>query len=326
MRKSIYGLILLLSTKVMLASDGVVETMSKNANERIESGIKPGLLYEVFSFLESKDLKVLIKDFVSVALFRIASIIVLIFIGKRVIRITSNLLIRLEQIKKIEKSLIVFIVSVYKVLSYLILISIAFRILGINEASLATILGAAGVGIGFAAKDILGNFAGGLIILMFKPYKISDFIDIDGKNGEVQGISIFATEMNTVDNKKIIVPNGKIITTSIINYTANKVRRVEIEFGISYKSDFRKAIKLLSEISSNHDKVLQQIEKTIRVKSLSDSSVIILYRIWCKKEDYWDVYYDSIELAKDMFEREGIEIPFPQMDVHLKREESKDIE
>lgn len=326
MRKSLYGLILLLSTKVMLASDGVVETVTKNANERVEIGIKPGFLYEVFSFLESKDLKVLIKDFISVALFRIVSIIILFFIGKRVIRVTSNLLTRLEQTKKIEKSLIVFIVSVYKVLSYLILISIAFRILGINEASLATILGAAGVGIGFAAKDILGNFAGGLIILMFKPYKISDFIDIDGKNGEVQGISIFATEMNTVDNKKIIVPNGKIITTSIINYTANKVRRVEVEFGISYKSDFRKAIKLLSEVSSNHDKVLQQIEKTIRVKSLSDSSVIILYRVWCKKEDYWDVYYDSIELAKDMFEREGIEIPFPQMDVHLKREENKDME
>ena len=320
MRKCLYSLILLIFSKVMFAAEGT-DIIAKNAAERAQQGIKPGLLYEIYSFLGEKDIKVLVKDALLVVIFRGIMIVILVFIGKRFIKFTSNLLVKLETNKKVDKSLITFIVSVYKVFSYLILIAIAFRILGINEASLATILGAAGVGVGFAAKDILGNFAGGLIILIFKPYKVSDFIDIEGKSGEVQGISIFATEMNTIDNKKIIVPNGKIITTHIVNYTANKVRRVEIEFAIAYKSDFRKAIKLLTEISDNHDKILQKIEKVIRVKSLADSSVIIHYRVWCKKEDYWDVYYDSIELAKDMFEREGIEIPFPQMDVHIKKEE-----
>lgn len=290
------------------------------AEKASEKGIKTGLLYDIYSFVNQENFIQYIKGLVGIIILRLIGVIIVVYIGKRVIKLTERFLVRLEENRKIDKSLGSFIISMYKVFSYLLLIVISLRIFGINETSLATILGAAGVGVGFAAKDILGNFAGGMIILVFKPYKIGDFIDVDGKSGEVKAISIFATELDTIDNKKIIVPNGKIITTHITNFTANKVRRVEIDFGISYKSDFRKAIKLLNEISESHDKVIQKIEKTIRVKSLGDSSVQILFRVWCKKDDYWDVYYDTIELAKEMFDREGIEIPFPQMDVHLKKD------
>lgn len=290
------------------------------AEKASEKGIKTGLLYEVYTFMNQENFLQYIKGIVSIILLRLVGVVIIIYIGKRVIKIIEKFLVRLEENRKIDKSLGSFIISLYKVFSYILLIVISLRILGINETSLATILGAAGVGVGFAAKDILGNFAGGMIILVFKPYKIGDFIDVDGKSGEVKAISIFATELDTIDNKKIIVPNGKIITTHITNFTANNVRRVEIEFGIAYKSDFRKAIKILNEISENHDKIIQKIEKTIRVKSLGDSSVQILFRVWCKKDDYWDVHYDTVELAKEMFDREGIEIPFPQMDVHIKKE------
>ena len=182
------------------------------------------------------------------------------------------------------------------------------------------------MGIGFALKDTLANFAGGLILLFFKPYKTGDFIEVSGKSGEVQGITVFSTELNTIDNKRIIVPNGILVANDITNYTKNKVRRVEILFGIGYKDDFRKAIEVLEGVATSQEKILQTIEKTIRVKTLGDSSVNILYRVWCRGDDYWDVYYDSIELAKESFDREGISIPFPQRDIHIIEEEKRDIQ
>ncbi|MGL5578763.1 MAG: mechanosensitive ion channel family protein, partial [Fusobacteriaceae bacterium] len=171
--------------------------------------------------------------------------------------------------------------------------------------------------------DVLANFSGGVIILVFKPYKIGDFIEVGDKTGEVESISIFSTELNTIDNKKVFVPNGGIVMNHITNYSANKVRRVEIIFGIAYSDDFRKAIEILNTIADSHEKILHTVGKTIRVKELGNSSVNILYRVWCKNEDYWTVHFDSTEMAKEAFDRVGITIPFPQMDVHLVEEKDE---
>lgn len=245
-------------------------------------------------------------------------------LGQKFIKFVLKTFDRLDKRAALEKDIHIFLRSVLNISLYLILFIFILLILGAQQSSLAAIFGAAGVGIGFALKDTLANFAGGLILLFFKPYKTGDFIEITGKSGEVQGITVFSTELNTIDNKRIIVPNGILVANDITNYTKNKVRRVEILFGIGYKDDFRKAIKCLEDVADSQDKVLQTIERTIRVKELGDSSVNILYRVWCKVDDYWDVYYTSIELAKETFDREGISIPFPQRDVHIIKDDEEE--
>jgi len=266
-------------------------------------------------FLE-KALRVVLTIF-----FRLLIAFIVFKIGQKAIRFTLKTFDRLDKRATLEKDIHIFLRSVLNITLYLTLFILILLILGTQQSSLAAVFGAAGVGIGFALKDTLANFAGGLILLFFKPYKTGDFIEINGKSGEVQGITVFSTELNTIDNKRIIVPNGILVANDITNFTKNKIRRVEITFGIAYKDDFRQAIKILEDVAAAQDKVLQTIEKTIRVKTLGDSSVNIMYRVWCKKDDYWEVYYTSTELAKESFDREGISIPFPQRDIHIINDE-----
>lgn len=280
-----------------------------------------GLITEVAEFFikhaEKEDIGALLGGFVFKAIIRVTVAMVIFILAKRVIDYIAKKIIQFEEKKKMDKSLIAFISSMFKVFSYAIIFMIILRVFGVSETSIAAVFGAAGVGAGFAIKDVLANFSGGLIILVFKPYKIGDFIEVGEKTGEVESISIFSTELNTIDNKKVFVPNGGVVMNHITNYSANKVRRVEIVFGIAYQDDFHKAIELLNHIADSHDKILHTIGKTIRVKELGNSSVNILYRVWCKNEDYWAVHFDSTELAKEAFDRAKITIPFPQMDVHI---------
>ena len=281
------------------------------------------LISEIINLFKNQDVGKLALDFVFKGLFR-TGIAVLIFVtSKRIMDTVARKIVEFENRKKMDKSLIAFISSMFKVFSYAVIFMIILRVFGISETSIAAVFGAAGVGAGFAIKDVLANFSGGVIILVFKPYKIGDFIEVGDKTGEVESISIFSTELNTIDNKKVFVPNGGIVMNHITNYSANKVRRVEIIFGIAYSDDFRKAIEILNTIADSHEKILHTVGKTIRVKELGNSSVNILYRVWCKNEDYWTVHFDSTEMAKEAFDRVGITIPFPQMDVHLVEEKDE---
>lgn len=253
-----------------------------------------------------------------IILFSIRAIIaVLVFLVFR--KIIDTLMKKYEQLdqKDSNKSLHTFSRSILRLSLNFIAIMIALLIVGVKQTAFVGLLGGAGLGIGLALKDTLANFAGGVILIIFKAYEIGDFIEIDGQSGSVHEINVFATTLNTIDNKRILVPNGLATSHQIINYTKNKMRRVDLLFGISYNDDFKKAIKILTEIAESHPQISQRIDKTIRLRELADSSVNITFRVWCKSEDYWGVYYDIMESAKLRFDEDGISIPFPQMDVHM---------
>ncbi|HAS79930.1 MAG TPA: mechanosensitive ion channel protein MscS [Fusobacteriaceae bacterium] len=218
-----------------------------------------------------------------------------------------------------SKSLHTFSISIFRMTLNFIAIMIALLIIGVKQAAFIGLLGGAGLGIALALKDTLANFAGGIILIVFRAYEIGDYIEIDGQGGSVHEINVFATKLNTPDNKRILVPNGLASSNKIINYSKNKMRRVEHLIGISYEDDFRKAIKILNDIAEAHPKISQKIDKIIRLRELGNSSVNLTFRVWCKSEDYWSVYYDVLEEVKTKFDENNISIPFPQMDIHMNR-------
>lgn len=218
-----------------------------------------------------------------------------------------------------SKSLHTFSMSIFRMTLNFIAIMISLLIIGVKQTAFIGLLGGAGLGIALALKDTLANFAGGIILIVFRAYEIGDYIEIDGQGGSVHEINVFATKLNTPDNKRILVPNGLASSNKIINYSKNKMRRVEHLIGISYEDDFRKAIKILNDIAEAHPKISQKIDKIIRLRELGNSSVNLTFRVWCKSEDYWTVYYDVLEEVKTKFDENNISIPFPQMDIHMNR-------
>lgn len=191
--------------------------------------------------------------------------------------------------------------------------------LGIQTASFVAIVGAAGLAIGLALQGSLANFAAGVLILIFRPFKVGDFIEVAGVTGVVQRIHIFTTELHSPDNKKIIVPNGGVISGNITNYSANQTRRVDLQFGIGYGDDIDDAKAVLTSVIAAESKVLSDPAPSIAVVELADSSVNLVCRPWVKTADYWDVYFNITEAVKKALDAKGISIPYPQRDVHLHR-------
>mgnify|MGYP000358527864 CR=1 FL=1 len=189
--------------------------------------------------------------------------------------------------------------------------------LGVPVTSLLAILGAAGLAIGLALKDSLGNFAAGVMLLFFRPFKKGDFVEVAGVAGTVDEVRIFSTVLTTPDNKQIIIPNGQVGADSITNYSAKEERRVDMVFGVSYDDDLKVARKVLTELCANHPLVLDDPATNIFVLNLGDSSVDFAVRPWAKTADYWTVYGDIMEQAKVGLEAAGCSFPFPQQDVHL---------
>jgi small conductance mechanosensitive channel len=190
---------------------------------------------------------------------------------------------------------------------------------GVQTASFVAILGAAGFAVGMAMQGTLGNFASGVMLLLFRPFKAGDFIEAAGIKGKVIEIAIFSTTMSTPDNVKIIVPNGTLFGDIIKNYNGFDTRRVDMVMGIGYGSDMDKAIQILTDLAKNDSRVLDDPETTIAVSELADSSVNIIFRPWVNSGDYWAVYWDMHKAAKEQFDANGIDIPFPQTVVHLEK-------
>ena len=189
--------------------------------------------------------------------------------------------------------------------------------LGIQTTSFVAIIGAAGLAIGLSLQGSLSNFASGVMIIAFRPFKVGDFIEAGGVSGIVEGIQIFSTQMRTGDNKAVIVPNSNIIGGNITNYSAKDTRRVDLVFGIGYDDDIKKAKEVLAELVSSDERILKDPEPVIAVSELADSSVNFVCRPWVKTADYWGVYFDLTEAVKLRFDKEGISIPYPQQDVHM---------
>ncbi|MEZ9058926.1 mechanosensitive ion channel family protein [Vibrio pelagius] len=210
-----------------------------------------------------------------------------------------------------------FFVSIASKAVVFIGLLIALSQIGIELAPLLTGFGVAGVIIGFALQDTLSNFASGLMILIYRPYDVGDMVKVAGVQGTVKDMSLVSTTVQTIDNQRLVIPNNKIWGDVINNITAERVRRVDMVFGIGYSDDIDKAKSVLNDIIINHPKVLKKPEHMVKLHTLNTSSVDFVVRPWVKTDDYWDVYWDVTETVKKRFDEEGITIPFPQRDVHI---------
>lgn len=237
-------------------------------------------------------------------------------IGKMVVKAVVKA-VRAFAKGKIDDSLLRFLTSLLNGILLAVVVIAALEQLGVQTTAAVAILGAAGLAIGFALQGTLGNFAAGVMLILFRPYKIGDVINAAGFIGKVEGIEVFNTVLLTPDNRKIIVPNGQIASGAIENLSAMETRRIDMVFGIGYGDDLKKAKAILAELLAEDERVLKDPEAVIALGELADSSVNFVVRPWVKAADYWAVKWDFTEAVKLRFDQEGISIPFPQTDVHL---------
>lgn len=235
------------------------------------------------------------------------------WLAKRLVSLISSVMHK----QKLDEALIEFIASISSVLLTFVVALIALEQLGIDTTSLLALLGAAGLAVGLALKDSLSNFAAGVMLILFKPFKIGDFVEAGGIAGVVEKISVFSTQFRTGDNREIIVPNSGIYGGVITNFSAKPTRRIDLVIGIGYDDDIKQARDVLRDIVNNDERILKDPETVIAVSELGDSSVNFIVRPWVKSEDYWAVHWDLLETIKLTFDQQGISIPYPQQDVHL---------
>ena len=218
-----------------------------------------------------------------------------------------------------DESLKTFLVSLLCWVLKILLILVILSKLGIETTSFAAIIAAAGLAIGMALQGALSNFAGGVLLMIFKPIKIGDLIEAQGETGVVKEIEIFTTKLIGLSNKEIIIPNGALSNGNIINYTTEGTRRVDLMFGVGYESDIKKTKEVLMKVITKNPKVLKEPAPTVNVLELADSSVNFAVRPWCKTEDYWTVYFETMENTKEALDAAGIEIPYPhQVEIQKK--------
>ncbi len=248
---------------------------------------------------------------------KVLAAILIVVIGRLVAKLVRELVARLMRRSKVDETLISFVGSLcYIGLMAFVLIA-ALDKLGVHTASFVGIIAAAGLAIGLALQGSLANFAAGVLMIIFKPFKVGDFVEAAGTGGIVEEIEIFTTRLKTPDNKTIIIPNAKLTGDNIVNFSAKDTRRVDLVAGVSYTDDLQKVKQVLQELVAADARVLKDPEPTIAVSELADSSVNFVVRPWVNKDDYWNVYFGLTEAIKRRFDQEGISIPFPQQDVHL---------
>ncbi len=242
-------------------------------------------------------------------------------IGAKLIKWAIKILNRSMERANAEPGVITFVSSLSRYALYFILLLMILSNFGVTASSVVAVLGSAGLTIGLALQGSLSNFAGGVLILLLKPFVVGDYIieNTDKQEGTVSEITIFYTKLLTADNKAIMIPNGALSNSSITNVTAMKNRRLDLRFGVAYDSDIAKVKKILEDIILTDEAVLQEEDKMVFVSDLLDSSIDMGLRCWVKKEDYWTARWRIIENVKLAFDKEGVEIPFPQMDVNLKK-------
>lgn len=218
---------------------------------------------------------------------------------------------------KVEPSLQSFLGSLFSILFKIMVYITALGVAGVEMTSFVAILGAAGLAVGLALSGTLQNFAGGVMILLFKTFKVGDFIEAQGYSGTVKEIQIFVTLLTTPDNKTVLIPNGPLSTGTLVNYSAQPTRRVDWTFGIAYGDDIDKAYEVINRLLAEDDRVLKDPEPFCALAALADSSVNIVVRVWVNAADYWGVYFRMNELVYKEFPVAGLSIPFPQRDVHV---------
>lgn len=251
---------------------------------------------------------------------KIIAALIVFYVGRWIIRKINRLVAHIMERQKVEASLCSFVRSLIKITLNFILIIILISVLGIETSSFIALFASAGVAIGMALSGSLQNFAGGVMILLFKPFKIGDLIEAQGQCGVVKEIQIFNTIITTADNKIIIIPNGGLSTGITMNYSKETTRRVDWTFGIAYGDSYEKAKEVIDNLLTADSRVLKEPAHFIALTSLGDSSVNLVVRAWVNAADYWDVYFDMNRKVYETFAKEKLNIPFPQLDVHLTKE------
>ena len=243
--------------------------------------------------------------------------IVTLILGLIMIRWITRIATSVMADRKLDESLRPFVRTLLNITLKTLLVISVLGMVGVEVTSFIAILGAASLAIGMALSGTLQNFAGGVIILAFKPYKVGDSINASGKSGTVNEIRVFNTILTTPDNVRIIIPNSELSNATLTNYSSESTRRHDFKFGISYSDDILKAKNILNEIAASEPRILNDPEPFIAVSELGDNSVNMLMRVWCNSEDYWPLNFDILERVKLIFDEKGLNFPFPQRDVHL---------
>lgn len=248
--------------------------------------------------------------------------LIIFIIGRWIAKSISSIAKKGFKKSDMDETLIGFLGTIIYSLLMVMVVIVALGVVGIQTTSFVAVLGAAGLAVGLALQGSLSNFASGVMIIIFKPFKVGDFVSAGGEAGIVEGISLFTTNMRTPDNKEVIVPNSAITSGSITNFTARDTRRMDLVFGVGYGDDIKKVKEVIWEVLNADDRILKDPAPGVGVLELADSSVNFAVRPWVKTSEYWDVFFDLNETMKQRFDAEGISIPFPQRDVHLMKEES----
>ena len=242
---------------------------------------------------------------------------IIFYVGKWVVKLVVKAMLKAMQKAEMDVTLRRFIANIAQALLMVFVIIAAIDYLGIQAASLIALLGAAGLAVGLALQGSLSNFASGVLIVLFRPYKVGDWIEGGGISGAVEDVQILTTVLKTGDNKRVIIPNSQIMGSTITNYSANETRRVDLVVGVSYSDDLDQVRNELESLVAADDRILDDPAVMIAVSELADSSVNFVVRPWVKTSDYWGVYFSLTEAIKKRFDDVGISIPFPQQDVYI---------
>lgn len=249
---------------------------------------------------------------------RLVGAIVILIVGVKLIKAICRGFEKSKGYSKMTKTAQALLKDIIKILLYLILIVIIATTLGVSMTSLIAVIASAGLAVGLALQGSLANLAGGFMILLFRPFELGDFISDGTNSGTVTDIGVFYTTMLTPDNKRITIPNGTLSNATVTDFSAKENRRVDLTFSVSYDADIDLVQKSLMDIMENHGLVLKEPAPFVRLSEHGESALVFTTRAWVKSADYWTVYFDMLEAAKKLFDKRGIEIPFPQMDVHVK--------
>lgn len=289
-----------LSTILKLADEVITETPVEKTPITFTE-----ILNQILSWLSTEGVKLVIGLFVLFILFKIINVI-------------SNKFKKRMEKKNKDKTITSVIYQILRKGLKILAILIFLGYVGIDTAGIGTVIASLGVGIGLALQGSLSNFAGGIVILILRPFKIDDYIEAQGEGGTVENIGIFYTTLVTPDNKIVMIPNGTLANGTITNYSAKELRRVDFNFSISYDADVEKAKRVIWDVIINTKNVLDEPSPFVRLKEYGSSAVDITTRVWVKNADYWTVYFDMMESIKEEFAKANIEIPYNQLDVHVK--------
>ena len=259
-----------------------------------------------------------ILEFVKGHWLDVVAAIVIFVVGRWLAKVISKVVGKAMTKARIDVTLTSFVENLCHIGLVVLVIVAALDKLGVPTTNFAVVVGAAGLAIGFALQGSLSNFAAGVILIIFKPFKVGDFVELGGKAGTVKEIQIFNTILNSPDNVRVIVPNGQVTGNNILNYTVNGTRRIDLVVGVSYGDDLKKAQQVIEGVLAEDSRILKDPAVTVAVSELGDSSVNFVVRPWVKAGDYWNVRFDTIRNVKLALDKNGITIPFPQRDVHMK--------